>query len=145
MSADGDEEALSWDGVADPSYVATPAKQAAPVVDPASVVEPVETPSARPGISSFLLVTYGILAGAYLLYTVGWVIGIRQVVFVEIDTLSRIMSVVMQVLAVAAPAIWFGATFVLTRRARPIVRLLLLLAGLVATLPLPFILLGASS
>jgi hypothetical protein len=99
----------------------------------------------QPATSSFLLVSYGILAGAFLLYTVGWVIGIRQVVFVEVDTLSRVLSTVAQVLAVAAPAIWFGGAFVLTRTAKPITRLLLLIAGLVATIPLPFILLGASS
>jgi hypothetical protein len=142
MSAD-DDEALTWDEVSDPTHAA-----AASRVEPVSPqrVEPVETPAAaKTGTSSFLLVSYGILAGAYLLYTVGWVIGIRQVVFVEVDTLSRILSPVAQLLAIASPALWFGGAFVLTRAAKPLYRLLLLLAGLVATIPLPFILLGASS
>ena len=146
MRAD-DDDALTWDEVGDPTHAAAPAAETpAPVVEPASVVEPVETTAvAKPATGSFLLVSYGILAGAFLLYTVGWVIGVRQVVFVEVDTLSRILSVVAQVLAVASPAIWFGGSFVLTRGSKPVYRLLLLVAGLVATIPLPFILLGASS
>lgn len=141
MRAD-DDEALTWDEESDPTHVATPA-----IDTPAAAVEPVETTPAtpKPATSSFLLVSYGILAGAFLLYTVGWFIGIRQVVFVEVDTLSRILSTVAQVLAVGSPAIWFGGAFALTRNAKPLYRLLLLLAGLVATVPLPFILLGASS
>jgi len=142
MSAD-DEKALSWDEVSDPTHVATPA------ASPASVGEPVETPASvsetpKAAGSSFLLVSYGILGGVVLLYTVGWILGIRQVVFVTPDSLSGIASFVSQVLAVAAPVVWFGGSFVITRGAKPVVRLLVLLLGLVATLPLPFILLGAS-
>jgi hypothetical protein len=150
MRAD-DEDALTWDEVGDPTHADSPAATPAERVEPAEPDTPVEAAdpdsadSAKPATSSFLLVSYGILAGAFLLYTVGWVIGIRQVVFVEVDTLSRVLSTVAQVLAVAAPAIWFGGAFVLTRTAKPITRLLLLIAGLVATIPLPFILLGASS
>ena len=144
MRAD-DDEALSWDEVSDPTHVAVPG------VDPEKPVrvEPVETPAetpleAKPATSSALLVTYGILAGAVLLYTVGWVLGIRQVVFASNDTLSGVTGFVAQVLAVGAPVIWFAGSFVLTRGAKPIVRLLVLLLGLIAALPLPFVLLGAS-
>lgn len=143
MRADDDDTALTWDEVSDPTHASAPA----PVVEPSPVAAPVETPTepAKPATSSFLLVSYGIIGGAYLLYTVGWFIGIGQVVFVEVDTLSRILSTAAQFLAIASPALWFGGVFVLTRGARPVMRLLLLLAGLVATIPLPFILLGASS
>ena len=169
MRAD-DDDALTWDEVEDPTHAATPQPkppatspvvepaetkppETAPVVEPVEtkppetspVVEPVETNPTSPPTSSFLLVSYGILAGAYLLYTVGWVIAIRQVTFVEVDTLARILSSGAQVFAIASPAIWFGGAFVLTRTAKPHSRLLLLIAGLVATIPLPFILLGASS
>ena len=144
MSAD-DDKALSWDEVSDPTHVATPVvPPEKPVTPPAAVVEPVETPVAKATTGSFLLVSYGILGGVVLLYTIGWILGIRQVVFASPDTLSGIASFVSQVLAVAAPVVWFGGSFVLTRGAKPIVRLLVLLLGLVATLPLPFILLGAS-
>lgn len=151
MRAD-DDDALTWDEVSDPTHVDSRVKPVEPTPPP---VEPVEAPvatapvsagePAKPATSSFLLVSYGILAGAFLLYTVGWVLGLRTVVFVEVDTLSRILSTIAQGLAVASPAIWFGGAFVLTRAAKPVYRLLLLIAGLVATIPLPFILLGASS
>lgn len=140
MRAD-DDEALTWDEVSDPTHVAAPA----PTTPPATpVVEPVETSPPKPAASSFLLVTYGILGGAYLLYTVGWILGMRHVSGASADALSQIMSIVLQVLAIASPALWFGGTLVLTQNRRPIVRLMLLLAGLVVTLPLPFILLGAA-
>lgn len=142
MRAD-DDKALTWDEVSDPTHVATPAPVAEPAeTEPAApAVEPVET---KPATSSFLLVSYGILGGAYLLYTVGWILGMRHVSGANADALSQIMSIVLQVLAIAAPALWFGGTLVLTQTRRPIVRLLLLLGGLVVTLPLPFILLGAA-
>lgn len=141
MRAD-DDEALTWDEVSDPTHVAVPPET--PVR-----VDPVETPAVEPVVpkpttSSFLLVSYGILGGVVLLYTVGWILGIRQVVFASNDTLGGVASFVSQVLAVAAPVIWFGSSFVVTRGKKPIVRLLVLLLGLVATLPLPFVLLGAS-
>jgi hypothetical protein len=138
---DDDDAALSWDEVSDPSHTASPVIEA----KPAPVVEPAETDAVvTPATSSFLLVTYGILAGAYLLYTVGWVLGLGHVNQANPDALAQIMSTALQVLAIAAPALWYGGTLVLTQNRRPIVRLLLLLGGLVATVPLPFILLGAA-
>ena len=149
MTADPDDEALRWEGDAEPRFVpaATPAKPAsvvepAPVVDPDSVVEPAAAPAS--GTSSFLLVTYGILAGAYLIYTIGWLVPIlshdRPA---NPDGLGEFMVRLAQVLAIAAPAIWYGATILLTRGRRPIVRLLALLGGLVVLLPWPYLLLGA--
>jgi hypothetical protein len=141
-----DDKALSWDEVSDPTYVAAPAVEPATRVEPAAVIEPASRvePATSKTTSSFVLVSYGILGGVVLLYTIGWVLGIRQVVFASNDTLSGIAGFVSQVLAVAAPAIWFGGGFLLTRNAKPMVRLLVLLLGLVAALPLPFVLLGAS-
>jgi hypothetical protein len=136
-----DEKALGWDEVSDPTHVSA-ASRVEPVETPERV-EPVET--AKPATSSFLLVSYGILAGAYLLYTVGWVLGIGHVNGTNPDALSKIMGVVTQALAIGAPAIWYAGSFVLTRGRRPIVRLLLLVAGLAATIPLPFIFLGATA
>lgn len=155
MTADVDDEALRWEGDADPSYVptkpavsATPAasvgEPANPVVEPvAPVVEPVETPAATPGTGSFLLVTYGILAGAYLIYTIGWLVPILSHERPENpDLLGEFMVRLAQVLAIAAPAIWYGASLLLTRGRRPIFRLLALLGGLVVLLPWPYLLLG---
>ena len=101
MRAD-DDEALSWDEVSDPTHTATPAA-AKPVVEPASVVEPAET---KPTTSSALLVTYGILGGAYLLYTVGWVISVfndNRIAYA--DLLSEVMYQFGEFLAIASPEI----------------------------------------
>ena len=148
MTADPDDEALRWEGDAEPRFVpaATPAKPAsvvepAPVVDPDSVVEPAAAPAS--GTSSFLLVTYGILAGAYLIYTIGWIAPIvSDQRLPNPDMLGEIMVRFSQVLAIAAPAIWYGASLLLTRGRRPIFRLLALLGGLVVLLPWPYLLLG---
>ena len=143
MTADPDDEALRWEGDVEPSFVqaAPTSKPTAPVVEPASVVEPVETSAS--GTSSFLLVTYGILAGAYLIYTIGWIAPIvSDERLPNPDMLGEIMVRFSQVLAIAAPAIWYGASLLLTRGRRPIFRLLALLGGLVVLLPWPYLLLG---
>jgi hypothetical protein len=146
----GDDEALTWDEVSDPTHVDSPpakpaSKTPAEPSEPAQSSESIEpAAAASPATSSFLLVTYGIIGGAVLLYTIGWVLGIEQVTLASNDVLSDITSVVAQILAIAAPVAWMAGAFVLTRGAKPIVRLLVLLAGLIVTLPLPFVLLGAS-
>ena len=138
MRAD-DDEALSWDEVSDPTHTASPAAK------PESVVEPVETPAeAKPATSSAVLVTYGILGGAYLIYTVGWVISVfndNRVAYA--DLLSEVMYQFGEFLALASPALWFVAVLTLTRGRKPIVRLLGLLLGLAVVIPWPFVLLGA--
>lgn len=137
MTADPDEEALAWAGD-------EPVKPAKP-----SVAEPVEarvevvSPDARPAIPAVLLVTYGILAGIYLIYTIGWVISIQrlnQVSVASTEALNQIMFLITEVLAVASPAIWFIAAVILTWGRKPIVRLLAILVGLVTVLPWPFVL-----
>jgi hypothetical protein len=139
MRAD-DDEALSWDEVSDPTHTASPAA--------ATVVEPVETPTepteAKPVTSSALLVTYGILGGAYLLYTIGWVLSVlndNRIAYA--DLLSEVMYQFGEFLAIASPALWFVTVLTLTRGRKPIVRLLGLLLGLAVVIPWPFVLLGA--
>lgn len=137
MRAD-DDEALSWDEVSDPTHAASPAA--------AVRVEPVETTpgDVKPATSSALLVTYGILGGAYLLYTVGWVISVfndNRVAYA--DLLSEVMYQLGEFLAIASPAIWFVTVLTLTRGRKPILRLLGLLLGLAVVIPWPFVLLGA--
>jgi hypothetical protein len=140
---DTDEPALSWDGEGDSTHVASPkgAKPAAPKPEDAAPAASAPTPAT----SSFLLITYGILGGAYLLYTVGWVIGIGRVNDTASDALSVIMGVVTSLLAIASGAIWFGGAFLLTRGRKPVIRLLLLLLGLVVLIPWPFVLLSGAN
>lgn len=146
MSGDTDDEALRWEGDADPSYV--PVAKTTPVIEPVEITptEPVSAGSTtgKPGTGSFLLVTYGILAGAYLIYTIGWLVPIiTHTRPANPDLLGEFMVRLAQVLAIAAPAIWYGASLLLTRGRRPITRLLALLGGLVVLLPWPYLLLGA--
>ena len=127
------EEGLRWDG--DPADTAAPRVVRQAPVDEA---EPVEQ------MSSALLVTYGIIAGVYLLYTVGWVIAATRTSSGSGDILVQIMFQLGQFLAIAGPPLWFVTVFSLTRTRKPAVRLLWLILGLLLFAPLPFILGGGA-
>jgi hypothetical protein len=94
-------------------------------------------------VSSFLLVTYGILAGGYLLYSIGWIVAVGRSTFMDPNILGEIMFQFGEFLAIVSPLLWFGAVFILTRNNKAIVRLLWLLLGLVLLVPWPFVLGGA--
>jgi hypothetical protein len=129
------EEGLRWDG--DPADTAAPrVVHVAPVADEGA--EPVEQ------MSSSLLVTYGIIAGIYLLYTVGWIIAATRTSSGSADILVQIMFQLGQFLAIAAAPLWFVTVFTLTRARKPLVRLLWLVLGLLLFVPLPFILGGGA-
>jgi hypothetical protein len=148
---DGAEEALNWDGETDASHVAgpKPARQRPARVrpartpstsPPAEAAAPVPAAPADAATSSFLLVTYGILAGAYALYTIGWITSVLRSTLTLDNLLSEIMYQFGEFLAIASAPLWFAAVFSLTRGRRPIVRLGWLLAGLVLLVPVPFVL-----
>ena len=134
-----DDAALAWAGDEKPV-------SPTPVAPRVASVEPVETEpvgTANPQMPAPLLVTYGILAGAYLLYTVGWVISVQRynaTVVTSSEPLNAFMFGLGEILAILAPVLWFGAGLLLTRGRRPIIRLLVLLLGLLFVLPWPFIL-----
>jgi hypothetical protein len=126
MAVDPDDEALRWAGEED-----------------AREVREVGAEQGKPQVSSLVLISYGVIAGAYLIYTLGWVIGIQRFVATHqasTDPLTAIMAGVFEFLAIASPIIWFGAVLALTRGAKPIIRLLWLLLGLIAVIPWPFVL-----
>ena len=132
-----DDAALAWAG--DEKPVAAPPSP----VERTSPVELVETPAAKPQIPAPVLITYGILAGAYLIYTLGWVISVQRynaTVLTSPEPLNAFMFGLGEILAMLAPALWFAATLLLTRGRKPVIRLLVLLAGLIAVLPWPFVL-----
>lgn len=146
--ADPDEDALSWAGEDDPSLVTTTADakaekpKVAATAAAATVTQVVIDPPAKPATSSLLLVTYGLLAGVYLLYTVGWVITIRRGdpgAGIS-DAFAKLMFQLTEGLAIASPALWFAAAILLTVRRKPIVRLLWLLIGTLVVIPWPFLL-----
>lgn len=133
MTVDEDEAALSW-GDADASHV--DAKKPEP-----ARVEVQQSPlTEKPAIPGMLLITYGVLAGIFLIYTIGWVITVTRSGAASSELLVELMAQLGEFLAIASPALWFATVFLLTRDRKPIVRLLLLMLGLVVVLPWPFVL-----
>ncbi|MBC7725536.1 MAG: hypothetical protein H7146_12470 [Burkholderiaceae bacterium] len=140
MTSDRDDDALSWGGEAeDPSYLDGPAAAAD---DAPAIVEALPATSA---LSSVLLVTYGILGGVYLLYSVGWIISIQRDTFTASNLFFEIMYQLGEFLAIAAPVLWIFLAFLLTRDRRAVLRLAWLVGGIVLLAPWPFILSGSSS
>ncbi|MDJ0337332.1 hypothetical protein [Cryobacterium sp. PH31-O1] len=94
-------------------------------------------------VSSAALVGMGILAGMYLLYSIGWFIAAarlssQSLVVSTADPVAEFMTSLGGWLAVAAPLVWFGSTFWLTM-SRPRARWVFLLLGVVVLIPFPFL------
>ncbi len=77
-------------------------------VTPAPVDEPV-------GLSTPMLLLVGVVGGVYLLYTIGWIVGGLRLQPLASFLVSDVMFLPWFVLAIAAPALWFLASWVLTR------------------------------
>ena len=106
--------------------------------EPNGAQRPGNTQSSSSAPSSAALIGMGILAGMYLLYTIGWFIGVARIEKSVTDPVTEFMFSLGAWLAVAAPLAWFGATYWLTT-SRPRARLSWLLIGVVVLAPLPFI------
>ena len=147
MAADPDDEALAWAGETDPSHVAGPAGPKPAEPEPAEPTEPMEpSKDAATGsrqVSSALLVTYGILAGVYLIYSLGWIIAIQRSTLTFADLLVEIMYQFGEFLAIVSPIVWFATVLLMTKDSQPISRVLWLLLGIVVLVPWPFLLSGA--
>jgi hypothetical protein len=130
MTSDSDEDALSWAGDDKPDKPEAPAKAAS------AVHEHEEAPPT----SALVLITYGILGGAYLIYTIGWVIEIQRSATVLPSLFANLMFRLGEDLAIGSPVIWFLAVFLLTRHRALGARLLWLLLGLAVVIPWPFVL-----
>ncbi|MDH6236377.1 DNA polymerase III subunit gamma/tau [Cryobacterium sp. CG_9.6] len=163
MTSNRDNDALSWGGENDPTLdqgsdalasntpgsdtTALPEGWTVPEgASPTGTPRPVktQTPEQADAASSVALVVLGILGGFYLLYTVGWFIGASRIPNpLTSDPVSGFMFSLGIWLAVAAPLLWFAATFWLTA-SRPRTRLLLLVLGVIVLAPLPVIF-GASA
>jgi hypothetical protein len=118
-----------------PGSAAQPGAAERPDEDPADAASVAPLPT-----SSFLLVSYGILGGVYALYTVGWITTVLRSSISFSDLLGEFMYQLGEFFAIAAAPVWFAAVFVFTRNAKPLVRLLWLLLGLVLLVPVPFVL-----
>jgi hypothetical protein len=134
MIADPDDEALRW-GDDDPSHVAGPSA-------PRRAEAPV--PAAATSTGSAALVGYGIMAGIFLLYSIGWFIAVQRDTFTQPSLFAEIMYQLGEFFAIASPIIWLGAVFLLTSGDAPARRLIWLGAGVLLLAPWPFILGGSA-
>ena len=96
-------------------------------------------PGDKAPLSSPMLITLGILAGVYLLFTIGWIVGGLRLQPLASFLVSDVMFLPWFVLAIAAPALWFLASWVLTRGRAAWIRVAVLLAGVVLLVPWPFV------
>ncbi|PCE13588.1 hypothetical protein AUC47_07180 [Microbacterium sp. SZ1] len=170
MTSDSDDDALSWDGddaraskrlprddagrrapaedaAAEPSIIgsstdgASSRHAAEPVGsdDDAAVLLDDESSALGTGV----LLALGVVGGIYLLYSVGWVVGGLRLKPLANFFVADAMFLPWFVLAVAAPALWFLAGWVLTRGKATWIRLSVLLLGVVLLVPWPFVTVGA--
>jgi len=150
-SADGDDEALSWDGESDSSHVAgpKPLREKPARAKPARPAKPgrasavagdgqVEADADPRPTSSLLLLAYGIIAGVYALYTVGWATTVLRATGTMTNLFAEIMFQFGEFLAIAAAPLWFASVLYLTRGRRPAQRLIWLLVGLVLLVPIQY-------
>ena len=165
MARDRDD-ALSWEGDDDPTLdvrtapataAAEPAAEAAPPALPDGFTAvgknsatvgrrhadgTVTMPGEREPMGNTALIGFGILGGVYLLYIVGWIFGGLRLQGQARYLVTDVMFQGSLWLAILAPALWFATTLLLTRRARPWLRIVWLVAGAVLLIPWPFILVG---
>ncbi|GAB3036597.1 hypothetical protein GCM10027052_13740 [Parafrigoribacterium mesophilum] len=129
MDDDPDAEALSWGAETDPTHVDAP--DSPPAV--------ARRPGPAAGTGSLLLVGYGVFAGVYLLYTIGWFGAVLRNTLTLAGLIPEVMYQFGEFLAIVAPALWFGAVLLLTRGRRPLTRVLWLLVGMVVLVPWPMV------
>ncbi|WP_426183546.1 hypothetical protein [Microbacterium sp. TWP3-1-2b2] len=103
----------------------------------------VSDPAERPPLSTPMLLLLGIVGGVYLLYTVGWVIGGLTLQSSAMFLIPEVMYQVALWAAALAPALWFGAVWMLTRRSASWMRVTGLLGGVLLLVPWPFVMTGA--
>jgi hypothetical protein len=155
VSGNNDDEALTWAGGRDPSHYETPEAKPpkppkpgkTPRAKPKSTDVTVDTDGAAdaddeaeqaPVTSSAALISFGILGGIYLLYTVGWFVSWQRLPYAGSDQLELTAFRIQQVLAILAPPLWFVLTLLFTRDRKPAVRLIWLLIGALLLIPWSF-------
>lgn len=93
-------------------------------------------------LSNVALVGFGVLGGAYLLYTIGWIIGGYRLQGRAQWMVTDAMFQGSFWLTILAPLIWFVTVLLLTRGRRMWVRIVWLVAGVVLLVPWPFVMTG---
>lgn len=102
----------------------------------------VTMPGEPAALSNGMLIALGVFGGVYLLYAIGWLLGGLRLQGGAAYLVTDVMYQGSLWLAVLAPPLWFGSTFVLTRRSPAWARIVWLVAGAVLLVPWPFIMIG---
>lgn len=134
---DEDAEALSWAGDEERGRAA-PRRPGRSRIEPVETSTPDDAEERGAGTSGLLLVVYGILAGAYAIFTLGWITSVVGSGTALTNLAAEILYQLGEFLAIALPALWFVAVLWLERR--PPRRLLWLLIGIPIVLPWPWVL-----
>lgn len=157
MTSDADD-ALTWEGDDDrPAQKPIPESEKNPALprgwnavgkrsETVGLIEDdgtVGAPAERAPLSTPMLLLVGIVGGVYLLYTVGWIIGGLTLQSSAMFLIPGVMYQVALWAAVLAPALWFAAAWMLTRRSSSWVRVVALLGGALLLVPWPFVMTGA--
>ena len=128
MHTRSDDEGLRWDDGDDPTHV----RATEPTLAAADLDE-------RTGLSSALLVLFGLFGGVFILYTVGWIITVNRMATVLSNSFFDFLAKVGEFLAIASPALWFVGVLYATRESPPWQRVLWLVLGVVLLIPVPFV------
>ena len=128
---ESDDDALTWDTERDATHIESAVD--APIAED----HPIEAPEPT---SSVLLVVYGIFAGVFLLYVVGWIIAVQSIDVGSAGALALVLDRVAQFLAFLSPVIWFFGVLLLVPNTKARRRILWLVLGVVVLAPWPFVL-----
>ncbi|WP_243074684.1 DNA polymerase III subunit gamma/tau [Microbacterium sp. SS28] len=115
-----------------------------PASEPETQPAAAESTTERQAMGNAALVGIGILAGVYLLLSIGWLLGAARLQLVAQLFLEPAAFQVTLWLAVLALPLWFVTVLWFTRGGRAWVRFVLLIAGAVLLIPWPFVLAGAA-
>ena len=150
-----DADALRWEGDDDPAPSRPLTRPSVTPREPAAAAEGTEAGADADDavtvvdgpapLGNVALVSLGLLAGVYLLYCVGWLLGGGVLRTAASFLVADAAFLPAYVVAVAAPAVWFALTLVLTRRSAPWLRFVWLGAGVVLLVPWPFVMFGLVS
>ncbi|GAB2983228.1 hypothetical protein [Frigoribacterium salinisoli] len=124
-----DDEALSWGDERDASHVSAREAERAPTGAP-------DEPQV---MGSGALVAHGVLGGASLLASVGWLVSAWRFAYVFADPAMTLLWRLGVGLAVLAPVLWFTASIVLVPAARVRRRLVVMAVGVLVVAPWPFV------
>lgn len=137
--SNSENDALSWAGDEDRLSSSAPTKKAREDASASPLSSPEGGVSQSKSMGSIELVSYGILAGIYLLFSIAWLITALSNPTEFADPLGNVMFVFGLWLTVLAPAAWFGAVLLFGRGKSLALRMTFLILGVIVFIPWPYI------